>query len=253
VVDSGGNLIIADTRNNSLRILPPPGPASSLVTVAGSIYNNQDGMGSNAWFRYPVGLGFDYSGNLYISDYNNGSVRERLLPIVAGAPSITTQPLSQDVAQSNSFTLTVGATGNPAPSYQWNKNGAPIPGQTTSSFTVASAVRTNSGSYFVLVANTGGSVPSSAAVVHVLIPPILQSPVALPNNGGLQLIFQDSDGGLPADLTKLTLQWRTNLPTPGDTIWQTITTGFSVSGSDIIVTDPNATNFTTRFYRLIEY
>ena len=95
--------------------------------------------------------------------------------------------------------------------------------------------------------------PSSAAIVQVLVPAILMAPLVLPNQGGLELIFQDQDGGLPADLTKLTLQWRTNLPAPSDNIWQSITTGFSVSGSHIIVTDPKATNISTRFYRLIEY
>jgi sugar lactone lactonase YvrE len=252
VVDSFGNLIIADTHNNALRVLTP-GAAGSILTYAGSSYGLQDGSGSAAWFRYPTGLAVDYSGNLFIADFNNGAIRERLLPVVAGTPTITLQPLSQDVPESNNFTLTVGATGNPAPTYQWIKNGSPIPSQTASSFTVDNAVRTNSGTYYVVVANTAGSVPSSAAVVHVLIPPILQSPVALPNKGGLELIFQDSDGGLPADLTKLTLQWRTNLPTATDNVWQTITAGFSVSGSDIIVTDPEATNFATRFYRVIEH
>ncbi|MGA2174235.1 MAG: immunoglobulin domain-containing protein [Verrucomicrobiota bacterium] len=251
LMDPSGNLIVADTRNNTLRILTP-GPASTLLTVAGSVYNYQDGSGSGAWFRYPVGLAFDPSGDLYISDNNSGAIRERLLPIVGGTPSITTQPLSQDVAESNNFTLTVAATGTPAPSYQWNKNGALIPGQTTSAFTVVNAVRTNSGTYYVVVANTAGSVPSDAAVVHVLVPPILLSPVVLPNHSGLKLIFQDSDGGIPADLSKLTLQWRTNLPTKSDNTWQNITAGFSISGSDIIVTDPAATNL-TRFYRLIEY
>jgi sugar lactone lactonase YvrE len=251
-VDSTGHLIIADTHNNALRVLTP-GATGSIITFAGGNYGYQDGNGSNAWFRYPTGLALDLSGNLFIADYYNGAIRERVLPILPGTPAITTQPMSQDVAESNSFTLTVVATGTPAPTYQWIKNGAPIPGQTASSFTVASAVRTNSGAYYVVVANTAGSVPSNPAMVQVLVPAILMPPVALPGGGGLQILFQDADGGLPADLDKLTLQWRTNLPTPSDTLWQDITTGFSVSGTNIIVADPEATNFTTRFYRLIEY
>ena len=83
--------------------------------------------------------------------------------------------------------------------------------------------------------------------------PILQSPQVLPGNGGLKFTFQDSDGGVPANLSKLQLQWRTNLPTATDNVWQVIPNGFSISGSDVIVTDPSATNGVSCFYRVMEY
>jgi hypothetical protein len=134
--------------------------------------------------------------------------------------------------------------------YQWIKNGQAISNQTTSTFSVTNAVRTNSGTYYVVVSNTVNVVPSSNAVVDVLVPPIFESLQILPSNGGVKFTFHDSDGGVPENLNQLELQWRTNLD---EEAWQAITNGFSISGTNVIVTDPAATNGEDRFYRILEY
>jgi hypothetical protein len=85
----------------------------------------------------------------------------------AGAPAITTQPVTQSVAPGGSLTLSVAATGNTPLTYQWYDNGAAISGATGSTYTVPSAVSGTAGSYTVAVSNSVSMVLSSAATVSV--------------------------------------------------------------------------------------
>ncbi len=85
--------------------------------------------------------------------------------VPALSPNITSQPAGQSISAGQSVTLNVSATGIPDPSYQWLLNGVPINGATGSSFAIASAVRTNGGSYSVVVNNGSGTVTSSVAVL----------------------------------------------------------------------------------------
>ena len=82
-------------------------------------------------------------------------------------PSFTTQPGSQIVNVGGSVTLVAGATGIPAPTFQWLKSGSPIAGATTSSYSLASAQLTDAGAYVVVATNAGGSATSSAAQLTV--------------------------------------------------------------------------------------
>jgi hypothetical protein len=70
----------------------------------------------------------------------------------AAAPAITTQPLSQTVAANAAATLSVGATGSPAPAYQWFLNGAPA-GVNSSSLSIQVFQSSNQGTYTVVVSN----------------------------------------------------------------------------------------------------
>ena len=75
-------------------------------------------------------------------------------------PVIGSQPVSQSVLAGQPATLSVGATGTPAPTFQWRKSGAPIVGATNSSYTIAAMALTDVGSYDVLVTNSVGTVTS---------------------------------------------------------------------------------------------
>src|SRR5208283_1654421 len=86
---------------------------------------------------------------------------------VTAAPVITTQPVSQTVGAGSSVTFTVVANGTPAPTYQWQKNGANISGATSASYTIASVEMRNAGTYRVVAINSVGSVKSSGAVLTV--------------------------------------------------------------------------------------
>lgn len=93
------------------------------------------------------------------------------LSIPSSPPVITTQPLSQTVTAGSSVTFTVAATGDPAPTFQWKRNGTNINGATGSSYTIASPAASDAGSYTVVATNSAGSATSNAAVLSVIVTP----------------------------------------------------------------------------------
>ncbi|GAB5558879.1 MAG: hypothetical protein SynsKO_05260 [Synoicihabitans sp.] len=88
-------------------------------------------------------------------------------------PSISTQPQSQTIAEGTNLTLSVVASGVPAPSYQWRKNTTPISGETSSSLTINDVSSGDSGDYDVVVTNVAGSVTSTSATVLVQNVPVI--------------------------------------------------------------------------------
>jgi endonuclease/exonuclease/phosphatase family metal-dependent hydrolase len=89
------------------------------------------------------------------------------------APEIISQPQSQVVAAGNLVEFSVGATGHPAPSYQWQFHGTNLPGATTSTLTLPNLTTNQSGPYRVIVSNTVGAATSSVAHLIVYIPTTL--------------------------------------------------------------------------------
>ncbi|MES2388267.1 MAG: T9SS type A sorting domain-containing protein, partial [Bacteroidota bacterium] len=74
VFDASGNLYVADSRNNAIRIINPAGVVS---TFAGNgLSGTADGNDSSASFSYPQGITIDSRGNFYVADVNNVSIRK---------------------------------------------------------------------------------------------------------------------------------------------------------------------------------
>ena len=111
------------------------------------------------------------------------------------APNIIGQPASATVSQGQSTNFTVSVTGISPPTFQWLKNGIPIPGATGTSFTIAGAVRTNAGNYSVFVSNASGSVTSSVAVLNYTgnVAPVVANIVTNNVNSGLAWKIAISD------------------------------------------------------------
>ncbi len=82
-------------------------------------------------------------------------------------PTITIQPQTQIVQQGTIATLTVAASGVPAPTYQWSKDGIALGGATNSTFVISSVQPFSAGNYAVVVRNSVGSVNSAAATLLV--------------------------------------------------------------------------------------
>ena len=79
------------------------------------------------------------------------------------APAITTQPASQTVAAGANVTLAVVATGTPAPTYQWRKDGAVISGATAATLALSAVTAAGAGSYTVVVTNAALTVNAPPA------------------------------------------------------------------------------------------
>ena len=73
-VDASGNLYIADAGNNKIRKMTPAGVVSTVA--GGSTSGHADGTGTAATFNQPIGVGVDSSGNLYVADTGNFSIRK---------------------------------------------------------------------------------------------------------------------------------------------------------------------------------
>jgi sugar lactone lactonase YvrE len=74
-VDTGGNVFVADTYNDTIRAISPAGVVSTLagaVETAGSA----DGTGSAAKFDVPSGLAVDTAGYIFVADTQNDTIRE---------------------------------------------------------------------------------------------------------------------------------------------------------------------------------
>jgi hypothetical protein len=126
---------------------------------------------------------------------------------VDAAPVITTQPASLTVVAGGSATFSVVATGNPAPSYQWNFAGAAITGATSASLTLSGVQLSQAGSYTVTISNSLGSVTSKAAVLTVDAAPVITTqPVSQTVVSGANVTFSITTTGYPAP----TYQWYLN-------------------------------------------
>lgn len=77
-VDSAGNIYVADTYNHTIRKLMLVGTNWLVSTLAGrgGIPGSADGIGTNAYFNQPSGIGLDRSTNIYVADANNDTIRE---------------------------------------------------------------------------------------------------------------------------------------------------------------------------------
>ncbi len=87
-VDGSGNVYVAE-RNCTIRKITSAGMVSTLAGVAGQI-GSADGVGSNARFGEPNGLAIDGSGNLYVVDNYNHTIRKitpgGVVSTLAGSP-----------------------------------------------------------------------------------------------------------------------------------------------------------------------
>src|SRR5205085_2201186 len=73
--DSSGNVYVADTDNNTIRKITAAGVVTTLAGLAGS-NGSADGMGSAARFYHPNGVATDSSGNVYVADIYNDTIRK---------------------------------------------------------------------------------------------------------------------------------------------------------------------------------
>lgn len=87
---------------------------------------------------------------------------------LSGPPVISTHPRSQTVTAGEPLTLATTFGSLTAPTFQWQFNGAPIPGATDARYSIPNLTTANAGNYTVTVTNAAGAVTSQPAVITVL-------------------------------------------------------------------------------------
>jgi hypothetical protein len=108
-LDSSGNVYVAD--NFTIRKLMPVGTdwvSSTIGGLAGSP-GSDDGAAGAARFFNPVGVAVDRSGNVYVADNGNNTIRQ-------GVPQAVELSILQAILHNNLITLTWSAT--PGLAYQ---------------------------------------------------------------------------------------------------------------------------------------
>jgi sugar lactone lactonase YvrE len=74
-VDAAGNVYVSDSISNTIRKITPQGMTSTLAGSGGAI-GSADGTGPAARFARPEGIAVDASGNVFVVDMFNGTIRE---------------------------------------------------------------------------------------------------------------------------------------------------------------------------------
>jgi len=95
-VDSAGNLYVADYSNDTIRKVTPVGTNWVVTTLAGLTENHgsADWTGSAARFSGPGEIALDSAGNLYVTDYNNNTIRKGFPANAVPAPMLQAPSLS---------------------------------------------------------------------------------------------------------------------------------------------------------------
>jgi sugar lactone lactonase YvrE len=114
-VDAAGNVYVADFLNDTIRKITPAGVVTTLAGSPG-VQGSGDGTGPSARFNGPFGLAVDSSGNLYVGDMGNDTIRKvtpaGAVSTLAGSPGLSGS--SDGAGQGASFNSPQGTAVDPA-------------------------------------------------------------------------------------------------------------------------------------------
>ncbi len=144
------------------------------MTRSGNTYSGKgavsDGNTYTSWVDYSI-----FHSKITDNNDSDGDGIPDLSDPPVAPPTISVQPVSQEVIVGQSGSFSVTAAGPPPLSYQWRKNASNIGGALGTNYTIASVTTNNAGNYSVVVTNAGGGVTSTVAVLTVLVPPAITS------------------------------------------------------------------------------
>lgn len=189
VVQNTGGSVVSQAATLAVDLLPPSFPTqpSSVTVTEGEAFSltctasgtalsfqwSKDGAPLEAATSavYAVDAAdISHAGQYTCTAQNSGGTATSAdIPVVVllKPPVITAQPSDATINEGQAFSFSVTAQGTQL-SYQWQRNGADIPGATGTSYTRAASTLSDDGaSYRVTVSNSGGTAQSRDAVVHV--------------------------------------------------------------------------------------
>ena len=90
--DSAGNVYVADTFSGAIRSITPAGDVTTLAGL-GLVAGSADGTAGAASFNFPLGVGADSAGNVYVADTDNCTIRKitpaGVVTTLAGTSGVT--------------------------------------------------------------------------------------------------------------------------------------------------------------------
>jgi len=232
-VDSAGNVYVASPGANTILGIPLGGELTTNIAGADGSTGSADGLGSAAQFDAPAGLAVDASGDVYVADSLNNTIRKGT-PYTAQTVvlTLTTSPdgLPLEVNGANyaytpqvfafaaNSTNTATATGTDGYLFaDWTQGGAVVSMSSGYSFTISSNE--------ALVANF------VAAALPLL---------SISQSNGATFLFWTNSGA------SFALEFTTNL---NPAVWEVVTNATNLSGG--IFTVSNAWPDQERFFQLI--
>ncbi len=113
--NSNGDLYVVEKVGNVVRKITPSGDVSTLAGSSSSGFT--DGNGSAAAFRSPTGVAVDTSGNLYVADSANHSIRKitpagNVTTLAGSSASGTTDGVGAMATFATPMGVTIGRDGN---------------------------------------------------------------------------------------------------------------------------------------------
>ncbi|GAB3898878.1 PQQ-dependent sugar dehydrogenase [Spirosoma agri] len=177
-----GKYFFGDYCNGWLKAIDPA--TKAVTTFATGINRPLDVAIANDGTLYFIARGGIAGGSDAANTSSTNGVLWRVDYTGNGVPVIAVQPTSKTASVGQSVTFNTVASGNPTPSYQWQRNGVAISGATASSYTVSSPALADNGAKFrVMVSNSAGSATSSEATLTVITNQLPVATISTPASG----------------------------------------------------------------------
>jgi hypothetical protein len=200
------------------QIAPPGANVLYSVTVSGlptpTLQWTKDAValpGATATTLTLAGVTTASAGTYAVQATNSyGSVTSSGAQLIVGVPPTFTQnpsPASLTATPGSGISYSVNASGLPAPTLQWHKDGNALPGQTNATLVLPSVTSADSGTYSAAATNLAGSVVSANAVLTVATAPVFTTqpaPASQTVVTGSSVYYAVAVTAIPA----ATLQWR---------------------------------------------
>ncbi len=206
-VGAADALYVADYGNSTIRKITAGGSVSTIAGAA-NIVGLVNSVGASARFYDATDVVADGT-TVYVADTSNNQIRRGVPASTAALPFISVQALNQEVSVGQTVSFRVAAAGSGL-TYQWLKNGVPISGATSVTYTIASPQESDVAVYLVRIAGPGGAVDSTPGTLSVT--PVGSGPIVIVARPLSQQVEagQAATFTLSASGSGLTYQWFKN-------------------------------------------
>jgi len=250
--DTAANLYIADSYNGRVRKVATNG---IITTVAGTNSSSESGDGgaaTNASFGMPFSLALDTTGDIFVSDYFGGRIREIFTNgIIVTAAGNTNGTFSGDGGPATNAILNTptglafDAAGNLWLADHGNQRIREINYAGQPALTLTNVSPANAGNYLVTITSIYGSITSSVATLTVTVS--TNPPQIYP--GGTSFGFTTNQPGFGFNFSGVAGQTIVIDASTDLTTWTPLFTNSATGTNAVSFSDPVSSNFPARYYR----